>query len=50
MFYPLAGVRHQSYVSDSKLFPVPTDRNLLIVLTVAAIAAPFLLSSFYLNS
>ena len=50
MFYPLAGVRHQSYVSDSKLFPVPTDRNLLIVLTVAAIAAPFLLSSLYLNS
>lgn len=50
MFYPLAGVRHGSYVSDSKLFPVPTDRNILIFLVVVAIAGPFLLSSLHLNS
>tara|TARA_E500000318_G_scaffold78156_1_gene73051 strand:- start:8311 stop:9384 length:1074 start_codon:yes stop_codon:yes gene_type:complete len=50
MFYGLSGVRHSSYVSDSKLFPVPADRNAVAFLLLLGLAAPYLASSLYLNS
>jgi branched-chain amino acid transport system permease protein len=50
MFYGLSGVRHNSYVSDSKLFPIPADRNAVVFLLLLGLAAPFLISSLYLNS
>ncbi len=50
MFYGLSGVRHNSYVSDSKLFPVPADRNAVVFFLLLGLAAPYLVSSLYLNS
>lgn len=50
MFYRLAGIRHETYVSDSRMFRVPADRNALILMLALAVAAPFLVSSLYLNS
>jgi branched-chain amino acid transport system permease protein len=50
MFYGLSGVRHNSYVSDSKLFPVPADRNVVVFFLLLGLAAPYLVSSLYLNS
>lgn len=50
MFYGLSGVRHNSYVSDSKLFPVPADRNFVVFFLLLGLAAPYLVSSLYLNS
>jgi branched-chain amino acid transport system permease protein len=50
MFYGLSGVRHYSYVSDSKLFPVPADRNVVVFFLLLGLAAPYLVSSLYLNS
>ena len=50
MFYRQAGIRHRSYVSDSKLFPIPTDRNLIWFLILLGIAAPLFVNSLYLNS
>ena len=50
MFYRQAGIRHRSYVSDSKLFPIPTDRNLIWFLFLLGIVAPLIVDSLYLNS
>ena len=50
MIYGLSGVRHNSYVSDSKLFPVPADRNAVVFFLLLGLAAPYLVSSLYLNS
>ena len=50
MFYRQAGIRHRSYVSDSKLFPIPTDRNLIWFLVLLGIIAPLVVDSLYLNS
>ncbi|WP_339631133.1 branched-chain amino acid ABC transporter permease [uncultured Sneathiella sp.] len=50
MFYRQAGIRHRSYVSDSKLFPIPTDRNLIWFLVLLGIVAPLVVDSLYLNS
>ncbi len=50
MFYRQSGIRHRSYVSDSKLFPIPMDRNLVLFLFLIGLAAPLLIDSLYLNS
>lgn len=50
MFFRLAGVRHTSYVSDSRLFPIPADRYAIVALLAVAVAAPALVPSLYLNS
>ena len=50
MFYRLSGVHHANYVSDSRIFKVPADRNLAIFIFLFGLAAPFLLPSLYLNS
>jgi len=50
MFYRLSGVRHNSYVSDSKMFKVPADRNAVVFLLLIGLAAPFVIPSLYLNS
>src|SRR5688572_19180818 len=50
MLYRLAGVRHTTYRSARRLFPVPFDRVLLALVLAAAIAAPFLASPLQLNS
>jgi len=49
MFYRLSGVHHNSYKSDSKMFPVRTDRNAIIFFLLLGLAAPFLIPSLYLN-
>lgn len=50
MFYRLAGVRHTTYRSARRLYPVPFDRHLLAAIAVIAIAAPYLFSPLALNS
>ena len=50
MFYRLAGIRHTTYRSARKLYPIPFDRHLLAVIIVAAVAAPYLVSPLALNS
>jgi branched-chain amino acid transport system permease protein len=50
MLYRLAGVRHTSYRSARRLFPVPFDRWLATAALLAAIAAPLLVSPLELNS
>lgn len=50
MFYRQSGIRHRSYISDSKLFTIPADRNLLGFFVILGLAAPFLIDSLYLNS
>jgi branched-chain amino acid transport system permease protein len=50
MLYRLAGVRHTTYRSARRLFPVPFDRLLIALVLVAAIGAPFLASPLQLNS
>jgi branched-chain amino acid transport system permease protein len=50
MLYRLAGVRHTTYRSASRLFPVPFDRFLLALVVAAAIAAPFFATPLQLNS
>ena len=50
MFYRLSGVFHTSYVSDSRLFRVPADRNLAVICLVLGLAAPLVVPSFHLNS
>src|SRR5437870_4795846 len=50
MFYRLAGVRHATYRSARRLFPVPFDRLLVALVLGVAIAAPFVASSLQLNS
>jgi branched-chain amino acid transport system permease protein len=50
MLYRLAGVRHTSYRSARRLFPVPFDRWLAAAALLAAIATPLLVSPLQLNS
>jgi branched-chain amino acid transport system permease protein len=50
MLYRLAGVRHTSYRSARRLFPVPFDRRLATAALLVAIAAPLLASPLQLNS
>jgi branched-chain amino acid transport system permease protein len=50
MLYRLAGIRHTTYRSARRLFPVPFDVGLLAVVIVLAVAAPFFLSPLHLNS
>lgn len=50
MFYRQAGVYHTSYAADRKLFPVPADRFLVMVLLAFAAVAPFVVSSLALSS
>jgi branched-chain amino acid transport system permease protein len=50
MFYRLAGVRHTTYRSARRLYPVPFDRHLLTVIVLIAAAAPYLFSPLTLNS
>ena len=50
MFFRLAGIRHTSYRDDRRLWPLAFDRRFAMVITLIAIAAPFLLSPLYLNS
>lgn len=50
MFYRLAGIRHTSYRSARRLFPVPFDRWLLLAVLALAVVAPFFLSKLLLNS
>jgi len=50
MFYRLSGVHHNSYVSDSRLYRIPADRNLALFFLALGLAAPLLVGSLYLNS
>lgn len=50
MFYRLSGVHHASYMSDSRLYKIPADRNLALFFLALGLAAPFLFGSLYLNS
>jgi branched-chain amino acid transport system permease protein len=50
MLYRLAGVRHSTYRSARRLFPVPFDRFLIALVLGLAIAAPFIASPLQLNS
>ena len=50
MFFRQSGIRHTSYTSDNKLFPIPVDRIVLLVLLAVGVAAPYLINSLYLNS
>jgi branched-chain amino acid transport system permease protein len=50
MFYRQAGVRHVNYTSDSRLFKVKADRNLLFAVFLLGLAAPFVFSELWLSS
>lgn len=50
MFYRLSGVRHTSYVSDTKMFKVPADRNAVVFFLLLGLIAPLIIPSLYLNS
>lgn len=50
MFYRQSGVRHNSYASDSKLFPIPADRKILGFIFALAVVAPHVADSLYVNS
>jgi branched-chain amino acid transport system permease protein len=50
MFFRLAGVRHTSYVSDSRIFRVPADQNLALFFLALGLVAPFLLPRLYVSS
>lgn len=50
MFYRLSGVYHTRYASARALWPIPADRWQVLVLTVLALAAPWLISDLYLGS
>jgi len=50
MLYRLSGVHHANYVSDSRIFKVPADRNLTAFIFLLGLAAPFIIPSLYLNS
>ena len=50
MYYRLAGVRHVDYVSDARLFRVPTDRYLVLFVLALALAAPLFAGELYLTS
>ena len=50
MFYRQAGVRHTSYIADARLFKVPADRNLVILMAALGLIAPLLVSELWLSS
>jgi branched-chain amino acid transport system permease protein len=50
VLYRQAGIRHSSYVSDSRFFKINADRNAAYFLLLLGLLAPFLVSSLYLNS
>lgn len=50
MFYRLSGVHHSNYVSDSRIYKVPADRNLAYFFLLFGVAAPLFVPSLYLNS
>jgi branched-chain amino acid transport system permease protein len=50
MFYRLSGIHHASYVSDSRIFKVPADRNLALFFLLFGLAVPFVIPSLYVNS
>lgn len=50
MFSRQSGIRHTDYVSDSRLFRIPADRNLLALVFALALDAPLLLPGYHLNS
>ena len=50
MFFRLSGVHHANYVSDSRVFKIPADRNLAMFVFLFGLAAPFIVPSLYLNS
>ena len=49
MFFRLSGVHHANYVSDSRVFKIPADRNLAMFVFLFGLAAPFIVPSLYLN-
>lgn len=50
MFYRLSGVYHTNYISDSRIYKVPADRNLALTFLILGVAAPFVAPSLYVNS
>ena len=50
MFYRQSGIRHTSYLSESRLFPIAADRWMIGALLLLAIAAPFVFGGLTLGS
>lgn len=50
MFYRLSGIRHTSYLSETRLFPIPADRNLVLGALLLGLAAPWLVGELTLSS
>jgi branched-chain amino acid transport system permease protein len=50
MFYRRAGIFHTNYRADRSLFPVPFERNAMLVVFAIALVAPWLFSSLALTS
>lgn len=50
MFFRQAGIHHTSYVDDTKLFPLPFDRWLLVIFLIAGLVAPYVMDALYLTS
>ena len=50
MFFRQAGVFHTSYALDRKLFPIPADRVMIVVMLAFGVLAPWLVSSLTLTS
>lgn len=49
MFYRQSGIYHTTYRGDRSLFPIPLDRLRIGLLLALALAAPALVSQFYLQ-
>ena len=50
MFYRRAGIFHTNYRADRSLFPIPFERNAMLVVFAIALAAPWIFSSLALTS
>lgn len=50
MFYRRAGIFHTDYRADRSLFPIPFERNAMLVVFAIALAAPWIFSSLALTS
>lgn len=50
MFYRLSGTYHTRYASARQLWPIPADRWQVYALLIIGIAAPLIISNFYLTS
>jgi len=50
MFYRRAGIFHTNYRADRSLFPIPFERNAILVVFAIALAAPWIFSSLALTS